>query len=239
MLCICGYNYYTTTVSWQVRDNCHTLHSGIMTSQDMTSSQRRWPVCSTQERIVESSHGNATDSLDVGHTGSRTAPRHFRSRDLLAEKTASFYRRIHEIESSGVGAELVSPAWTAYNRWSTAVENERRRGRASGVGYGGRPHDEGLFDDVHSWLIDILDASLQHSSVLACDLATGLSLTAVHSTPNSRASFVEFQTLLQRVTDFLQTSQLQVNISKLIVRSIRIAFSGDRVSVCLSVPPKN
>lgn len=207
----------------------------MMTSQCMTSSHVSWPVCSNQKRVVQSNHGNATDSLDVGNTGSRTAPPHFRSCDFLAEKTASFGRRIHEMASSGVGAELVSSACVAYNRWSTAVENERRRGRASGVGYGGRPHDDGLFDDVHAWLIDVLDLSLQHSSVLACDLATGLSLTAVHSTPNSRVSFVEFQTLLQRVTDLLQTSQLQVKISA--VRCRRIAFSGDRVSVYLFVCP--
>jgi len=168
-----------------------------------------------QQCVVETNHSNAPGGFDVDHTGSHLAPQHFRScHALLAAKMASFGRRVREMESAGGDGELVSAVCSAYYRWSTAVETERRQGRTSGVSYSGQPHDEALFDDVHVWLIDILDAALQHLYVSASDLITALSLTAVNTSTSSRPmSPVDIRALLQSVTNSLQSSHQQVIIS--------------------------
>jgi len=163
----------------------------------MTSSQLGWPGCTTplhQQHATEERHS------DVG-----SIPQHFRSRDLIASKMASFGRRMREAESVGGDGELVSMACCAYYRWSTAVEIDRRTARVHGQS------NEHLYDKVHAWIIDILDTALHRSTVSACDFVCGLSLAALNRTFISNVSMLDIQTLLQRLTNSLCTSQYQVS----------------------------
>jgi len=164
----------------------------------MTSFRPSWRECGTHE------HPSYYD-VDFETGSSCVAPR-----DLLTAKMTSFGRRIRELQSSSSDGCLVSAASSAYHRWSTAIETERRRDRVTGVGHSGRPHAEGMYDDVHAWLIDTLDTAVQHASVLACDLATGLSLTMSTDHYSSLyRSFMDVQTLLRRVTNSLQLTHHQ------------------------------
>lgn len=195
-----------------------------MTSHGMTSSsQCSWPIWSRpvqQDNIAGSVHSDASCGFDV-------APQHFRSSDLLAAKMASFGRRIREMVSAGVGGELVSSVCAAYNRWSAAVETDRRRGRT--YYSSAQPHD-----DVHTWLIDILDAALHQSSVSTSDLGAALSLTAVNTTPSSNVSVMDVQTLLQRVTHSLPPSQQQLTGNTVVRRTqyffVYFAFGRELLS---------
>ena len=167
-----------------------------MTSHSMTSSQCSWPAWTSkpaQQQCVL-----APDCVD---TGSSSTPQHFRSCDLVAAKTASFRQRLHEIGSVGASTGLVFSACEAYCRWSAAVETERRaRGQPD--------HHEAMFDDIHARLIDIVEAALQRSS---SDLVTGLmSLTVINASPcSSNLCRADMQTLLQRLTNSLQTARHQ------------------------------
>jgi len=181
----------------------------------MTSSQCDSPAWSRtlrRECIIETGHddGPSPRRVDVGHTGSRPTPQQLRSGDVLAARMESFWRRA--VDSAG-GGGVVSEACAAYERWSAAVETERRRGRVTGVSYSGRPHNELPFDVVHGRLIDILDEALEQSAVTARDLLTALSVTAVGASPHSSVSFIDVQTLVQHITSSLQQHQHQQQVS--------------------------
>jgi len=121
-----------------------------------------------------------------------------------------FGRRVREVATAGGRAELVTAACAAYDRWSDAVETERRVGRVN--------HDElQAYDELHGRLIDILDEALRQS---AGDLLTALKSLAVSDAATSPAnnssggmSFVDFQTLLRRVTNSLPQRQAPQQVS--------------------------
>jgi len=170
----------------------------------MTSSQGNWPGWSRPTQ-----HDHVT-SASYGDTGSRSAPppRHFWSPHVMTTKMASFRGQVGRVQSEGGRGGLASAALAAYERWTTAVETERRRRVCSS----GLDHSDQSFDDVHRRLVDILDAALRRSSTTACGLPTALSLTAVVNGQQFSDQSPGVSTeLLQQVRRTLQSSQ-QVGI---------------------------